>query len=174
MALKTPKRRSQPTEHDSDYSKVVFSWIFPEFEKPQRGRLWYIITTLLGIFLVVYSIKEFNFLLLVIVILIVFILYLYHIKEVEDIDFKIVDTGIVVDNKFFMWKALKSFYIIYEPPKVKHLYFSFSSITRPILTVPLENQNPLKIREYLLEYLIEDIEKEREPLGQLIGRDLKL
>jgi hypothetical protein len=35
-------------------------------------------------------------------------------------------------------------------------------------------QNPLKVREHLLKYLVEDVEQEREPLSEEYSRFLKI
>ena len=47
----------------------------------------------------------------------------------------------------------KSFFIIYQPPEVKSLYFEFKALTKPRLVIPLKDQNPVEIRKTLLEHL---------------------
>lgn len=157
-----------------DYREIFFSWYFPEFEKYERGRTWYIIIGVVTSALVLYNIFTYNFLFIVIIILVAFILILYHLKDVENIQFKIVDTGIVVHETFTPWKEIETFYIIYNPPEVKNLYFTFRKFSRPMLIVPIQKENPVKIRHFIRKFVPEDIEKEEEPLSHTLGREMKL
>jgi Ca2+/Na+ antiporter len=161
-------------DQDERYSAIAFEWKFPEFEKHDRGKDWYITAGIIAALLLVYAFVSLNFLFVVIILLTAFILYLYHIKEAEEVEFKITDTGLSVENRFYVWSEIKKFYIIYNPPSVKNLYFEFKSFTKPNLIVPMEHQNPLKAREYLLQFLEEDTEKEHEPTAHAIGRHLKI
>ena len=178
------KPEVKKVEHP-DYSEIHFEWNFPEFEQHERGKWWYICSTIVVATLVFYCIATFNFLFLVIVLLTSFIIYIYHEKEVEIIHCKITDSGIHVDRTFYMWKDISSFYIIYEPPRVKNLYLHIKMTSQPhwkwklpivnsSLVVPLEDQDPLSIRQHLLLFAEEDLDKETEPLSHTIGRDLKL
>ena len=45
---------------------------------------------------------------------------------------------------------------------------------RPSVTISLENQNPLEIRQILLEYLTEDVDKENESVSDGVSRLMKL
>ncbi|HLD82109.1 MAG TPA: hypothetical protein VJA22_02815 [Patescibacteria group bacterium] len=167
-------RFDQFEEEPPLYNTVYYEWKFPEFDKPERKKGWFIISGLVAAALITYSIATYNFLFLVIILLVIFILYLYHVKEVEDIDFRITDNGIEVDNNFHVWKNLKSFSIIYEPPQVKNLYFDFHSVMRPHLVIPLQDTHPLAVRELLLQFLGEDLDRENEPFSHIIGRELKM
>ena len=63
---------------------------------------------------------------------------------------------------------------IYNPPAVKRLYLNFENGWKPEVSIPLENQNPLYIRNILLQYLREDAEKTEESLYDSLSRQLKL
>ena len=152
----------------------LINWSFPELEKPERSKRWYIWTTLIGLLLLVFAVVSQNFLFGLIIILVAIILFAYHHKEIENVEFAILDDGIIVGEKFFRFSEIKNFWIIYEPPYVKNLYFEFKSSIKPRLTIPLNDINPVKVREILLEFLEEDISKETEPLSESIGKRLKL
>jgi hypothetical protein len=77
----------------------------------------------------------------------------------------------VVDS---WWSELKDFWIMYKPPEVKQLYFSFKRTIRPDMNIGLVHQNPLKVREVLREYLLENIEREEEPASEVLTRYFKL
>ena len=45
---------------------------------------------------------------------------------------------------------------------------------RPSITISLENQNPIEIRNILLQYLLEDIDKENESFSDGLSRLMRL
>ena len=108
-----------------------------------------------------------------IVMIVAIILYINHKKDPLTINFQIKEDGIVLGNKFYPYKEIKNFWIIYETP-TKSLYFDFESNWRPRLSVPIINQDPLQIRKILLKYLAEDLEQKEEPLSETLSRFLKL
>lgn len=179
-----------------DHGKILASWKFSEFIKPERTKAWYFWALLIVGGLFIWAIITFNFLFALVILMIVFILLLHNKREPQELEFKITEDGLViarslnrnegrqsnpvvndkaiVSQRFYSYKEIKSFYIIYEPPQVKTLYFQLKSSLRPRLSIPLETQNPLKIRKILLKYLEEDLEKDTEPLSDQLARILKL
>ncbi|MFH1457005.1 MAG: hypothetical protein ABIF17_02725 [Patescibacteria group bacterium] len=153
---------------------ILINWSFPELEKPERSRSWYVWATLIALLLLVFAVFSQNFLFGLIIILVAVVLFAYHHKEIEEVEFAILDNGISVGEKFFNFSDLKHFWIIYEPPYVKNLYFEFKNSIRPRLTIPFLDINPVKVRKILLEFLQEDLSRETEPLSESIGKRLKL
>ena len=43
-----------------------------------------------------------------------------------------------------------------------------------MLSIPLEKQNPIKIRKILLKYIDEDLDKDEESFSEILGRRLKI
>ena len=86
----------------------------------------------------------------------------------------IFEDGIQAGENFYAYRDLKSFWIIYEPPEVKTLYFDFKSAWRPRLPVPLAEENPVEVRRFLLKYLEEDLSRESEPTSDALSRLLRL
>ncbi len=150
-----------------------FAWTFPEFHRHERTQNWYRLTGLLVFVLVLFSIWTRNFLFGLIVVISALILTLFQ-RTNRDITCRITDDGVEVNGVLHPFKSLKSFYVIYEPPTVKMLYIEPKSIFNPRIPISLEDQNPLPIREFLLQYLEEDIERENEPLSEQLARLLKL
>ena len=164
----------QTEKKPADHGKILAKWNFPEFTKYERSKAWYLFMTLLVVLLLVYSVITVNFLFAVIIIIasITYLLIFRH--NPEYVTFSITEDGLEDDERFFPFEAIKSFYIIYQPPEVKTLFFEFKSLIKPRLAIPLENQNPMEIRKILLKYLEEDIEKEDEPFSEGLGRMFKL
>jgi hypothetical protein len=157
-----------------DYGKTLASWDFPEFVKYKRTISWYVVAAIFGLAIIIYAIWISNYLFAFIVIIIAFIILLYEIKEPVKINFSITEDGLELGDHFYPYKEIKNFWIIYEPPEVKKLYFEFKSGFRPKLSISLLDQNPLEVRKVLIGYLSEDLEKEEESTTDLIERKFKL
>jgi hypothetical protein len=156
------------------YGDILAAWEFPEFIKYQRGKLWYISFTIVFLAMLIYAYFSDN-LLFAIILVIFAVLYLSSVKE-EPITMEtaITEGGVFIGSKFIDYEDLRSFYVIYYPPEIKTLYLETKSFLRPRIAIPLENENPVHIREILLEYLDEDLEREEEPATEGISRIFKL
>ncbi|MDX9892793.1 MAG: hypothetical protein RB292_00055 [Patescibacteria group bacterium] len=175
MDLNSIKEQDKQADIDLDkeYGEVFFHWKFFEFAKHQRNEGWYFWAGLVVVLLLVYSIVAADLLFGFIVILVTMILILFN-RTNSEIDFRITEDGILINRKLYQYKDLKNFYIIYNPPEVKTLYFEPKSILSPRIPVALEDQNPVKIRELLKKYLEEDLEREDEPVSDQTSRMFKL
>lgn len=152
----------------------LLSWHFPEFEKYERTATWYIIFFITAGLLMVYAILSLSFLFAVIIVMCTIIILLWHRKEPTELDINIMEAGIEIGNKFYMYKEIRSFFIIYEPPHVKTLFILLKNRAKPRISVPLNGQNPVKIRDILLNFIEEDIDKNDEPGSDYLIRALKL
>ena len=156
-----------------DRGEIFFNWKFSEFPQYQRDRSWYVWGGIVvGLFLL-YSIFTANFLFGLVTIISALIILMFQ-RSNNEIDFKIAEDGILVNKRFYDYKEIKNFYIIYEPPAVKTLYFEPKSFFNPRIPIPLEQQNPVKIREILRQYLEEDLDRENEPVSDQTSRLFKL
>ncbi len=152
----------------------LHGWQVLEYERHQRGRTWYIVMTILGLLLVGYGMITSNFLFSLIIILAGIILFLQAHEEAGQVPFFITELGIVVASRFYPYTELHHFYIIYQPPEIKTLFIQHKSALRPLLRIPLMDQNPVEVRHTLLNFLEEDLEKEQEPTSETIARRWKL
>jgi len=156
------------------FGEEVFSWTVDEYERHERGPIWYATSFIVGVALVLYAMITQNFLFAVIIIMAGVIIGLSSMREPQKILFQLTTRGIVLGSEFIPFKELKSFWIFYEPPHFKNLYIDYRNPVTPHLKVPLEEQDPLEIRSALLEFLREELSQEEEPLSELLGRVLKL
>ena len=157
-----------------EFGKILASWNVKEYEPRNRSLLWYIGLGLIAVFLLVYSIVIHNYLFVMIILLAAFILRLQHKAGVNRVSFQCTSKGIRIGNRTYDYKDLRNFWVIYNPPEVKKLYFTFKSSLSPRLMIPLRNQNPLKIREILLKFMEEDLDKEEEPISEIFAKWSKL
>lgn len=177
MPKKSKKRKKTAKEIKKEtigpHGKVFFSWEFKEFPSAGRSKSWYLGAGIIFFLLIIYALFSANFLFAIIIIMVVLILVMMR-REANKIKFSITEDGIEIGQNFYEYKNIKNFWIIYEPPEIKTLYFEPKSFFQPKIPVPLENQNPIKIREVLLQYLTEDLDKENEPVSDQLSRWLKL
>lgn len=155
-------------------SKPLAEWSFPEFVKYERTRGWYIIAGVIIAAGLVYSVWTANFPFALIILMVVVVYYMHFVRTPEEVQFAIFDNGLQVGHRFIKWRELKKFWILYDPPEVKKLYFSYKSSIRPYLSIPLDKQNPIELRKMLSKCLEEDLEQEEEPASEQWGKILKL
>jgi hypothetical protein len=164
----------EPTNKPKDYGKILHSWEFPEYMQYKRTRVWYIVMGIIAVALLVWAIWSNNFLFAIIVIIISLIFIFQERRKPMNIKLNIREDGLEIGRNFYSYRDLNNFWIIYQPPEVKKIYVSFKSRIAAPLVISLENQNPLKIRKTLLEYLPEDLEKEEEPASDSLSRTFKI
>jgi len=162
------------TKEDINLGKTLSDWTFPEFIKYQYTRGWYISFLVILVLLLIFSIVTTNILFALILIIATTILYITRKHNPENINFTITEEGITINYTLYQWLEIKNFWIIYEPPQVKNLYFEFKNLLLPRLPIPMQDQDPVTIREMLLEYIDEDIEREGEPISDNLSRKLKI
>jgi len=63
--------------------------------------------------------------------------------------------GIQLDKKIIPYKNIKSFWISYEPEGIKELSIEQKKWYSPYIKIPLHSQNPVQIRDFMLNYAIE-------------------
>jgi hypothetical protein len=158
---------------DSGFGRVFFQWKIPEFTEHNRSGLWYILASIIGLVGLAISIKTSNLFFALIIILAAFIIFLKKYNQPEAVMFRITEEGVVIGNQLFSYDNLKNFYFVYDPP-VKKLYFKLKTLNPDDLSIPLLDNNPLPIREKLLEYLDEDLTKQQQTVSDIFETILKL
>lgn len=66
------------------------------------------------------------------------------------------DAGILLNQKPYYFRVIKSFWIFYEPGGTKELSLQLNKWYMPYLRIPLNNQDPLAIRGLLIRYVPEE------------------
>lgn len=168
------KSGSKTAKTPAHYGKALLSWEVPEFEQYARGHWWYITAISIAAASVIYALYTKNFLFAFIIIILAVIIFLHHTSEPLNLRVAITELGILVNNKFYRFRDITSFWIIYEPPLTKNLYFQIDVSLQPPLSISLDKVDPLEVRRILLQHLAEDLEKKEEPLSDLLWRLLKL
>lgn len=155
---------------DTLIGEVLYEWTVKEYEKHDRATSWYIIVGSVLSLLTLYGMFSGNFLFALVIILASIILFVQGKQEPIDVSFAITKLGLIVGNRFYQFNEIWDFYIIYDPPNVKMLYLDTKSSVRPLLRIPLINNNPIEIRKTLRNYLDEDLDQDEEPAADTFAR----
>ena len=153
---------------------ILHAWQVKEYEQHDRSVMWYILMSSISLLLVLYGMFSGNFLFSLVIILAGIIFFIQSNHEPQQVPFFIAELGVGIGNRFYKYSELDNFYIIYRPNEIQMLFIETKSAIRPLLRVPLNDTNPLEIRDTLDNYLDEDFEREQEPLSDAIGRNWKL
>ena len=160
---------------EADYGQDLMSWQIPEIPNYQRGPWWYLITGLVSLGLVIYGFYTGNYLFVFLIFLFVIIAIINYFRQPEMVEVAITTEGILVDTNFFDYDMIKNFSVIYKPrDQVRALYLEFNNFLRPRLTISLEGVSPIHVRENLLKYLMENLERTDEPNTDFLSKKLKI
>ncbi|EKD47059.1 MAG: hypothetical protein ACD_66C00239G0003 [uncultured bacterium] len=157
-----------------DVGNALVSWETWEYQHHERSRTWYLIVGVIAAALLVYSIAIANYLFAIIVLMTGVIMLINGMRQPKREQVHITDMGIVVGDSFYDYKMIKDFALVYEPPIVKVLYVDFNSTLRPVISLQLEDTDPNLIRESLLPYVFENLDREDEALTDMLRRLYKL
>ena len=161
-------------QNQEQLSEIMFSWKYPEYLKYKKDIWWYVGSIIILALLVTWLFIDKNYLFAIFLILFYLIVLMYENREPEIIDFVITPDGVKTGHAFHYYKNLDHFYIIYEDNGIKNLYLEFKNPLMGRLIIPLDGQDAVAIREYLLQFIQEDLEREAEPLSEQLRRLLKL
>ena len=137
--------------HNTLVGDILFQWTIKEYEDHVRGKRWYLVMSIIGLLLIAFGLLSGNFLFALIIMLFAIILYLQSHQTAPDVLISITDLGVLIGSRFYPYTELESFYLIYEPPQVKSLFFETHSWYRPRIQISLNDINPIEIRDSLRE-----------------------
>ncbi|MBT4153233.1 MAG: hypothetical protein HOE53_01135 [Candidatus Magasanikbacteria bacterium] len=161
----------QPIEDQLEQDDILHEWTTKEYEQPARKTRWFVVMGIISGILIFYGLVKGNFLFSLIIMLFFIVLFLQSHQKPPLVGFAITPIGVVVGNRLYEYAELKQFYIIYQPPQVEMLYIETTGISRPMLRIPLMDQDPIEIRDTLLQFLPENADADSEPGGDKFGRD---
>ncbi|MEK7139453.1 MAG: hypothetical protein AAB817_02020 [Patescibacteria group bacterium] len=159
---------------DKSYGKKLITWHFPEFLQHQRNQGWYAVAGLVALSLLIYSVVVTNFLFAIIIILTAVVLFLRHTTVPTELTFGVYETGVRLGSWFYPFAELTDFSVVYDPPEVELLLINPKSFWQPRLHIPLQGQDPVAVRQLLLDYIDEDLDRTDEPVSHAVERLFKL
>jgi len=162
-------------------------WPVPEYKKHDRSRNWYILAGLFALICLFFSFFSFsgwrlvflglgsNFLFALIIIMATIVMIINDSQEPLQVEFELGPEGVKIGRKFYDYDDFKNFSVLYKPKEsVKNLYFEYKNTMHPRLSVPLRRMDALTVRNFLIRYLDEDLERTTPPLSEQLTKLLKL
>jgi len=168
---KAPPKIEQTKKNKMEETKLL-SWQAPEFVYYEKDTKWFVGLGAIAGFLMLYFLFTKNFMVVLLFLILALVTISYALKKPPIINVAITRRGIYVAKKFYPFKHLESFHILYEPPEVKILNLKSKKSFLPYITVPLGEQNPLGVKKVLDKYLIEELDKE-ESFIDILARRLR-
>lgn len=162
-------------------------WQIPSHRKPDRSKNWYILASIfivVAIFFCFFAISSWhivflgrsaNFLFALIILISAIIVMINEGQPTTMLNCELGPEGFKLAGRLYDYNSLKNFSVIYKPREsLKNLYFEFNSSISQTLSIPLRSMDPLIVRNFLLKYLKEDLERTDEPLSEQLTKMLKL
>lgn len=169
--VRVPKERVVVATVDKSNQPPHIYWEAPSFYyNPQKRYLSLLIISLLS---GAAALLIFNYDTLTSIFLIMssLVLILYGTQKPTISRITISQSGILVDDRMYNYRELKSFWIEYRPGGIKELSLESARWYLPYIKIMLNNQNPVEVRSLVINFLPE---KEHENslvdhLGRKIG-----
>jgi hypothetical protein len=152
----------------------LYVWEAPAYERYERGPRWYLFMSLVALGFVAYAVWTTNYLFAFIVLIGAILLVLVGNEKPKRILIQIGQNGVVVNGEFMSFDDLRHFAIVYQPPRVKVLYLYPRGLPFRRHRIYLGEQNPVEIRQFLRQYLEEDLDLRDEHFSDILGKLLKL
>lgn len=89
-------------------------------------------------------------------------------KQPRTVTCKIRTQGVQVNKDLYLYENLRSFWIFYDPPYHQELSIRSRKSLVNFIRVPLGDEDPVKIRKLLLQFLPE--RRQEMSLGEAVGR----
>ncbi|MFZ2681559.1 MAG: hypothetical protein WAZ14_00445 [Patescibacteria group bacterium] len=172
--MESPKSDIKAFEDGIDVGRVLLAWEAWEFEPTERSTRWYVIAATLGLGMLVYALLSANFVFALIIVMFAVIMLMRDLRKPARVQVAITTDGVVFKNEFFPFADIKDFSIIYEPPAIKNLYLGFNGKLTPMMSIPLEDADPIQVREELLPFIFENLDRDAESLTDTLSRVYKL
>lgn len=161
------KQKSEEEKLSNNFL-VLVEWSAPEYDHFEKSSSWYWAVGIIsiGFFLVAIILK--NFLFAVLVIIGAFTLALYGAREPKLASFAVTSRGLKIEKRLYPFGTLRYFWINYDPPRAKEIYFVSKKLFIPQISIPLGHADPNEIREHLIKFLEE--KEVGEPLSHTIAK----
>ncbi|MDP4000747.1 MAG: hypothetical protein Q8P83_00700 [bacterium] len=159
-------------KHRKHSSPKSISWEALEFTDHKKSKGWYIGFILISVGLLVFAIISKSVITIITFALLIIVAYIFSNQRPREITYTISTTGITVGNVLYPFHSIKTFWVIYRPPAIKTLNFETTAYLNNQVSLELDKQDPIALKLFLEEYLIEDLDRE-ESLTDVLSRSVK-
>jgi preprotein translocase subunit SecG len=162
-------------------------WPVPEYRNPERSKTWYILAVIfifIALFFCFFTFQSWhlvwlglssNFLFALFIIIAIIIMIINNNQSPLMANIELGPEGVRIGQKFYDYDEIKNFAVLYKPKQsVKNLYFEMKNSIHPRVSIPLRHMDALTVRNFLVRYLEENLERTEVPLSEQLTKVLKL
>lgn len=138
----------------------ILRWQAPEYEKSKNPREQVIMGGIISVGFFAGALYIENYLLSLIVFLTYAIFCIYTYRDPKLVEFVITEKGVKANDRIYYFEELKSFCIFFEPPFQRTLSLESRRVLMPYIRMPIENVDPIELKNALMMHLPEKYHKE--------------
>ena len=154
-------------------SEFLYSWKTKEYIKYDKTKNWYIMGGIVLVFLVAVSFWPMKNPIMGLTFVLAAAVYLLYAKrEPRIIGVKLHHGGILVDDTFYDYEEMESFWIFYNTSEDAYVSIRRHNSYLPYIQIPLGAADPSKVRNILLNYI--DEKKQKEEIANVIEKIFKI
>ena len=172
-APKAPSTVRASASTAGSHGAILLEWTAPEFIQHPKGRLWFLLATVVIFALVMDAIWTGSWTMAIAFIMLAGVYTLSHHRAPVQVKIKITNFDIQVGGRSIPYSDIKAFWILYRPPRLKILKLLTSDKFMSELSLQLDGQTPGPVREVLLKH-IPEYEGRRESFVEWLIRMFKL
>lgn len=155
---------------NDNYSRNgAMEWQALEFQYFSKSKAWFAVLFFIAAAVEIYFIISKDFFAFATFLLVFFVVFLYAVKKPRLLRLEINNQGVYIDGKLYALDEIKSFWLSYDPPETKEIFFKRSGTMYAGLVLPLGNQDPVIARNFLKKYLPE-VKKEESLFEALMKK----
>lgn len=148
--------------------KIV--WEAPEYLHQEKSRDWFIAFGIIALALFIVALLFKNTLFAIVIILSAFTAMLHAKRPPDTLTYEVNRVGIVINRRFYPYSFLYSFWVDRTDSHTPKLLITSKKMLLPMIIVPLGDQNPDVLRDFIANYLPE--QELLEPLSHKILESL--
>ncbi len=147
---------------------IPITWQALEYHHEPKGTDWFWAVGIVAVCIAITSIIYGNILFAILIMIATAALFMYAVRLPELIEFELNNKGVVIEEKMYPYATLQSFWVEDFDNRHPHMKLLIKSqkLTMPLIVIPISGVHPEDIREFLLNYLVE--EEQFEPLSQKV------
>lgn len=172
-APKTKSTHPHMPTHAHAFEKVVMQWEAPEYIPHQRGKLWYVLSAITAILLILFGIWTSSWTMALAFIIIVGLYVLTHSHQPRHIQIAVSEMGLKVGQQVYPFSHIKAFWIVHQPPFINTLNFRTTDGILTDVAVQLSHEDPVPIKNYLARH-VPEWEGKQESFHEIVARVFKL
>lgn len=172
-AMKKEAHHAEVGMNGHNHGEAVYAWIAPEYVKHEKGAYWYVLSGAIAFLLVLWGLFYDAWTLSLVITVFCGVYYLHHFEHPRDVDVVISEMSIKVGRKIIPFRNIRAFWIYYLPGHIETLNLLTTDALFPEISIQLNGQDPVPLRNYLLKQ-IPEWEGKEESLMEAILRLLKI